>query len=438
MATAGGGLVETELTTSSPTSSQEFLASKEVLVQLRVTLPEHLGESGDEEQILEYVQSNLDTDRWIAKADFVIPDQLEQLILDKKNLLTEPSSQDSQEPSSQESTASSVDSAPTSLGPFLGKVDFAIQSILESHGEDMRHWVEIMKIVDAEVKEFGRILTPSRVGRSNHGKDFYQMTEYLNERISAYVEHRVPRNAELDVDDELIGLLTDCINEQATRYMQSEFWPFKVESQEPASQESSQDPSSQDSQEPSSQDSQEPASQESDPAVVFDDYGKKMTPNDYDSDEYDEDYLSACPFCNRDGICEAVEGQGVGDVFYVDDWTCRRCYKFLIFSGMEEVDHTGEEEDCERRANWLKHSGIMKPVALLVTFAWSKDVDGEYKEVARQDVRVDLADYMDEYFAYKSDPDAFADMSDWIEGLCGYPGYGGDGDIEQNWVELFQ
>ena len=63
MEAAGGGLVETELTTSSPTSSQEFLASKEVLVQLRVTLPEHLGESGDEEQILEYVQSNLDTDQ---------------------------------------------------------------------------------------------------------------------------------------------------------------------------------------------------------------------------------------------------------------------------------------------------------------------------------------------------------------------------------------
>ena len=246
MEAAGGGLVETELNTSSPTSSQEFLASKEVLVLLRVTLPEHLGalaSGGDEEQILEYVQSNLDTDRWIAKADFVIPDQLEQLILDKKNLLTEPSSQDSQEPSSQESTASSVDSAPTSLGPFLGKVDFAIQSILESHGSGglLRHHVEIMKIVDAEVKEFGEFATLGFRGRSNLGKDFLQLTEYLNERISEYVEHRVPRNAELDIDDELIGLLTDCINEQATRYMQSEFWPFKVESQEPASQESSQD-----------------------------------------------------------------------------------------------------------------------------------------------------------------------------------------------------
>ena len=77
------------------------------------------------------------------------------------------------------------------------------------------------------------------------------MTEYLNERISAYVEHRVPRNAELDVDDELIGLLTDCINEQATRYMQSEFWPFKVPLRTTPDQESS----SQESQEPSSQES---------------------------------------------------------------------------------------------------------------------------------------------------------------------------------------
>ena len=189
MEAAGGGLVETELNTSSPTSSQEFLASKEVLVLLRVTLPEHLGKSSDEEQILEYVQSNLDTDRWIAKADFVIPDQLEQLILDKKNLLTEPSSQDSQEPSSQESTASSVDSAPTSLGPFLGKVDFAIQSILESHGSGglLRHHVEIMKIVDAEVKEFGEFATLGFRGRFQSSKDFLQLTKYLNERISEYV-----------------------------------------------------------------------------------------------------------------------------------------------------------------------------------------------------------------------------------------------------------
>ena len=42
---------------------------------------------------------------------------------------------------------------------------------------------------------------------------------------------------------------------------------------------------------------------------------------------------------------------------------------------------------------------IGQPVALLVTFTWSEDVDGEYKEVARQDVRLDLADYMDEYLA---------------------------------------
>ena len=134
-----------------------------------------------------------------------------------------------------------MDSAPTSLGPFLGKVDFAIQSILELQGSGglLRHHVEIMKIVDAEVKEFGEFATLGFRGRSNLGKDFLQLTKYLNERISEYVEHRV--NAELDVDDELIGLLTDCINEQATRYMQSEFWPFKVESQEPASQESSQD-----------------------------------------------------------------------------------------------------------------------------------------------------------------------------------------------------
>ena len=256
MEAAGGGLVETELNTSSPTSSQEFLASKEVLVLLRVTLPGHLGAlapGGDEEQILEYVQSNLDTDRWIAKADFVIPDQLEQLILDKKNLLTEPSSQDSQEPSSQESTASSVDSAPTSLGPFLGKVDFAIQSILESHGSGglLRHHVEIMKFVDAEVKEFGEFATLGFRGRSNLGKDFLLLTKYLNELISAYVQTRVPRNAELDIDDELIGLLTDCINEQATRYMQSEFWPFKVPLRTTPDQESS----SQESQEPSSQES---------------------------------------------------------------------------------------------------------------------------------------------------------------------------------------
>ena len=44
------------------------MASKEVQVQISVTLPEHLGESGDEEQILAYVQDHLDTDRWTAKA----------------------------------------------------------------------------------------------------------------------------------------------------------------------------------------------------------------------------------------------------------------------------------------------------------------------------------------------------------------------------------
>ena len=37
-------------------------------MQISVTLPEHLGESGDEEQILAYVQDHLDTDRWTAKA----------------------------------------------------------------------------------------------------------------------------------------------------------------------------------------------------------------------------------------------------------------------------------------------------------------------------------------------------------------------------------
>ena len=110
------------------------------------------------------------------------------------------------------------------LGPFLGKVDFAIQSILESHGSGglLRHRVEMLKIVDTEVKEFVELATRDFQRRSNRDTDFLQMTGYINERISEYVEIRVPRNAELDVDDELIGLLTDCINEQATRYMQSE------------------------------------------------------------------------------------------------------------------------------------------------------------------------------------------------------------------------
>ena len=293
MEAAGGGLVETELNTSSPTSSQEFLASKEVLVLLRVTLPEHLGESGDEEQILEYVQSNLDTDRWIAKADFVIPDQLEQLILDKKNLLTEPSSQDSQEPSSQESTASSVDSAPTSLGPFLGKVDFAIQSILESHGSGglLRHHVEIMKFVDAEVKEFGEFATLGFRGRSNLGKDFLQLTKYLNERISEYVQTRVPRNAELDIDDELIGLLTDCINEQATRYMQSELDMVADAMDEERRL------ASQESQEPSSQESQEPAG----PELRLSEE-ERAAGNYWECDECDASSYHAEPTCkNCDG-----------------------------------------------------------------------------------------------------------------------------------------
>ena len=104
MEAAGGGLVETELNTSSPTSSQEFLASKEVLVLLRVTLPEHLGALAiarmEDEQILDYVQSKLDTDHWIAKADFVIPDQLEQLILD--NMPVPSTDESSQEQSAEE------------------------------------------------------------------------------------------------------------------------------------------------------------------------------------------------------------------------------------------------------------------------------------------------------------------------------------------------
>ena len=76
-----------------------------------------------------------------------------------------------------------------------------------------------------------------------------------------------------------------------------------------------------------------------------------------------------------------------------------------------------------------------QPIALDVTFTWSEDVDDNYQEVARETVRLDLADYMEEYQDYNSDPDAQFEMSDWIENLCsGRLDYGGDGDLDMNWV----
>ena len=74
-------------------------------------------------------------------------------------------------------------------------------------------------------------------------------------------------------------------------------------------------------------------------------------------------------------------------------------------------------------------------VELEVTFTWSAEQEGEYQEVHKEVILLDLTDYMEEYLAYKSDPEAIPEMSDWIEGLCGYPGYDGDGDLEQTWVE---
>ena len=47
------------------------MTSKKVTVEVEVTLPVHLSDSGDEKAILEYVQEHLDTDQWTAKAEKV-------------------------------------------------------------------------------------------------------------------------------------------------------------------------------------------------------------------------------------------------------------------------------------------------------------------------------------------------------------------------------
>merc|ERR1711924_201643 len=95
-------------------------------------------------------------------------------------------------------------------------------------------------------------------------------------------------------------------------------------------------------------------------AEIQSEYGLKMTEEDYqyDSDEYDENDLSACYYCQRGYICEAIEGQGVGDVFWTDDWICRRCVRFLERAGLPHTYTRDEEEEQGENMQWLKHSGI--------------------------------------------------------------------------------
>ena len=108
--------------------------------------------------------------------------------------------------------------------------------------------------------------------------------------------------------------------------------------------------------------------------------------------------------------------------------------------GRSTVWHQYSKEcmDLTTRTHRLKHPKEEEDeevVELEVTFTWSAEQEGEYQEVHKEVILLDLTDYMEEYLAYKSDPEAIPEMSDWIEGLCGYPGYDGDGDLEQTWVE---
>ena len=197
------------------------MATKEVLVQLRVTLPDRLGESGDEEQILDYVQSNLETDRWIAKAEFVIPAQLEQLILDNMPVPStdessqEPSSQDSQEPSSQDLLSEEFRHR---LADFSGKVDLEIREIFIPRGLD---FADVKVIVDTGVgefySEFVATTTPTLTVRHFNDK-FLQMITRVIEKINHYAH--VPKPHEPGVrrlDDELLGLVTDVLNKHASQ-----------------------------------------------------------------------------------------------------------------------------------------------------------------------------------------------------------------------------